>query len=63
VLPEENEKQVEHFLEQNPNFRQVPAAEMSPNVGALVDEVGTLRLTPNEHGTDGFFAVRLERVE
>ncbi len=63
VLPEENENQVEHFLEQNPNFRQVPAAEMSPNVGALVDEVGTLRLTPNEHGTDGFFAVRLERVE
>ena len=63
VLPEENEDQIQRFLEQNPNFRQVPGAEMPPCVGALVDKSGTLRLTPNEHGTDGFFAARLERIE
>jgi len=63
VLPEENENQIDHFLEQNPNFRQVPPAEMKRSVAALVDNAGTLKLTPNQHGTDGFFAVRLERIE
>ena len=63
VLPEENEDQIKNFLEKNPNFRQVPGTEMPGCVGALVDEFGTLRLTPNQHGTDGFFAARLERIE
>ena len=63
ILPEENEDQVSRFLEQNPNFRQLPASELPVGLASVVDEKGSLCLTPHEHGTDGFFAARLERIE
>ncbi len=63
VLPEENEDQVTHFLEQNPNFRQIPRCELPTSLATITDEAGTMRLTPHEHGTDGFYAARLERIE
>lgn len=63
ILPEEDEDQVNRFLEQNPNFRQVPASELPAGLASVVDEQGTLRMTPHEHGTDGFYAARLERIE
>ena len=63
ILPEENEDQVSRFLEQNPNFRQLPASELPVGLASVVDAKGSLRLTPHEHGTDGFFAARLERIE
>jgi 16S rRNA (cytosine967-C5)-methyltransferase len=63
VLPEEDEDQINRFLEQNPNFRQVPASELPASLADVVDQQGTLRLTPHEHGTDGFYAARLERIE
>lgn len=63
VLPEENEEQIERFLETNPNFRRVQANELPERLRDLVTDDGTLHLTPHEHGTDGFFAARLERIE
>lgn len=63
VLPEENEDQITRFLEQNPNFRQVPQSELPENLAAVTDAAGTMKLTPHEHGIDGFFAARLERIE
>jgi 16S rRNA (cytosine967-C5)-methyltransferase len=63
VFPEENEETVQHFLEQNPNFRQVPRDELPESLAAVLDPAGSLRCTPHQHGTDGFFAVRLERIE
>jgi len=63
VLPEENEEQIEQFLEQNPNFRQVEPADLPAHLRDVTDGAGNMKLTPHEHGSDGFFAVRLERFE
>jgi 16S rRNA (cytosine967-C5)-methyltransferase len=56
--PEENEEQVQRFLEEQPAFRRdapatVPAECLSP--------AGDLTLLPHVHGTDGAFAARLRR--
>ncbi len=57
--PEENEAQVQAFLERFPAFRRdpgtaVPAELLTPN--------GDLLLLPQRHGTDGAFAARLRRT-
>ncbi len=63
VLREENEEVVEDFLAHHPGFR-IPERERLPEaVQPLVGEDGALRCFPHRHGTDGFFAVRMERVE
>lgn len=61
VLPEENEQIVAAFIAAHPDFRVVSAAEVlaSQNI-ALSGEF--LKLSPGEHGTDGFFAAVLERA-
>lgn len=51
LLPEENEKQVEKFLGNNPEFTLAPVDE---KLGASY-----MRLTPLRHNTDGFFAAVL----
>jgi 16S rRNA (cytosine967-C5)-methyltransferase len=48
LLPEENEKQVEKFLEKHPEFEVQPPDEKLGNP--------YMRLTPLRHNTDGFFA-------
>lgn len=60
-LPEENEEVVEAFLRETPGFRRVPAAELPEALGPVLDGAGALRCLPHRHGTDGFYAVRLER--
>ncbi|WP_231714752.1 RsmB/NOP family class I SAM-dependent RNA methyltransferase [Enhydrobacter aerosaccus] len=66
VLPAENERQIDAFLESHPDFAVVPIADLWP------DAIGTplppdlahspyLRLSPLRHGTDGFFAAALVR--
>lgn len=58
--PEENEEQIETFLEANKNWRLEP-----PPAGAVPPETldgGYLRVLPHMHGTDGAFAARLRRV-
>jgi 16S rRNA (cytosine967-C5)-methyltransferase len=57
--PEENEEQVQAFLEKHPDFRLDPPPEGS--VPASVLDRGFLRVLPQRHGTDGAFAARLRR--
>lgn len=67
ILPEENTGQIAWFLEGNPEFSVIPTAEVwkvafasepPPSADARTD---TLLLTPNRHGTDGFFIAALGR--
>lgn len=66
VLPQENEAQVERFLGANPQFFAHPVSEVWSEVLPGVDYPGeadtpSLRLTPSDHGTDGFFIAILGR--
>lgn len=54
---EENEAQVEAFLERNSDF-VIEAGQAVPDV---VGADGMLRVLPHEHGVDGAFAARLRR--
>ena len=56
ILPEENEKVVEKFLEENSNFSL--ESFTLPGVG---ETAGYVTLLPHIHGTDGFFICRLRR--
>jgi 16S rRNA (cytosine967-C5)-methyltransferase len=60
IEPEENDEQVDAFLEAHPGWSVEP-----PPSGTVPDEVmdaGRLRVLPQRHGTDGAFAARLRRA-
>jgi 16S rRNA (cytosine967-C5)-methyltransferase len=57
--PEENEEQVNRFLERHPDFRRDPVAAVPQE---LLTPVGDLLLLPQRHGVDGAFAARLQRA-
>lgn len=60
LLAEENDRVVEDFLAVHPQFAEVPADSLLAKYG--VELPGSrLRLLPHRHGTDGFFAVALEK--
>jgi 16S rRNA (cytosine967-C5)-methyltransferase len=63
LLREENEAQAEAFLAATPGFSAVPAAEVWRETigGAAPGGERYLRLTPAQHGTDGFFVAIFER--
>lgn len=62
ILPEENEQQVQQFLANHPDFSLMNAvATLGDRVKGLSSEDDFLRLRPDVHGTDGFFAAVLER--
>ena len=54
--PEENERVVERFLEENGEFSPVDFT-----VGVLKSTSGMLTLVPHVHGTDGFFIAKLRK--
>ena len=56
LLPEENEKQVDDFLKDHPEFELKPLT----HVPGAEKEV-YLKLSPAKHDTDGFFAALMER--
>ncbi|BCW89592.1 Ribosomal RNA small subunit methyltransferase B [Alphaproteobacteria bacterium SO-S41] len=65
LLPMENEAQAAAFLKAHPGFKAVPAESVWTT--ALpgpwpCDQPDHLKLTPAQHGTDGFFATVFERV-
>ncbi len=59
--PEENEEQVERFLERHPEFRREEPGEGTALPPGVVDDRGDLRVLPWSHGTDGAYAARLRR--
>ncbi|OSI14892.1 RsmB/NOP family class I SAM-dependent RNA methyltransferase [Neisseria dumasiana] len=62
ILPEENERQVERFLSEHPQFELLDCAALleSAKVNGL-DTEKYLRLDTAEHHTDGFFAAVMQR--
>lgn len=62
ILPEENEKQVEAFLFDHPEFKLDTDAGWVPE--ALKDRFtgGMLSLLPDRDGVEGFFIARMRRV-
>lgn len=57
---EENEGQVEAFLERHPEFALVPPSPGTVDAG-LLDAAGRLAVFPQQTGVDGAFAARLRR--
>ena len=63
VLDEENEAVVAAFLAKHPDFRTLPPADrLGPELGPKVSTGECLRLSPAQHGTDGFFGAILLRA-
>ena len=60
--PEENERVIEKFLEESPDFSLENASKFLPE-GAreLVDETGFMRTYPHRQGLDGFFGACLRK--
>jgi 16S rRNA (cytosine967-C5)-methyltransferase len=56
--PEENQSQVERFLQAHPEFRREATDAVSPD---LLSPEGDLMVLPHRHGTDGAYAARLRR--
>ena len=63
LLTEENEAQAERFLEKTADFNLVPIAQAWDEAFGTPCPAGRdyLRLTPAQHGTDGFFVAIFER--
>jgi 16S rRNA (cytosine967-C5)-methyltransferase len=61
ILKEENEQQVDRFLAAHPDFDLIDAAPLLAARTALQIEGPYLKLRPDVHGTDGFFAAVFER--
>lgn len=61
-LPEENEQIVTEFLTAHTNFKLVPASTVITRLKIPLKDMGEyFRLSPQQHGTDGFFAAVMER--
>lgn len=62
LLPEENEQQIERFLAANTHFKRVDAGTVLADRIANLDASGPyLKLRPDHHNTDGFFAAVMVR--
>ncbi|MDD2325453.1 MAG: RsmB/NOP family class I SAM-dependent RNA methyltransferase [Alphaproteobacteria bacterium] len=61
LLPEENEQQIERFLDNHPDFKVVPVGQCASLLPGLPDTGDFLSLTPARHKTDGFFAAVMQR--
>ena len=61
LLHEENEGIVEAFLAAHPDFKLLPAGEVLVQQKIPLEMGDYLRLFPQKHGTDGFFAAVMER--
>lgn len=62
LLQEENQEIVDAFLTAHPDFKLLNATEILAQHHVALDTGETLVLLPQTHGTDGFFAAAMERV-
>ena len=61
-LPEENEHIVDKFLATHAEFKLIPASGVVTRLKLPLKDMGEyFRLSPQQHGTDGFFAAVMER--
>ena len=60
VLPEENQGQVQAFLQRHKGWRVLPAAPLLPPSAAALCQGDFYKPQPHLHGTDGFFAAVLQ---
>ncbi|MFA4969633.1 MAG: SAM-dependent methyltransferase [Sulfuritalea sp.] len=63
ILAEENEEIVDAFLATHAEFHRLSAQEVLAAQGIDIDCGEDMRLTPQKHGTDAFYAAVLERVK
>ncbi len=61
LLPQENDEVIDEFLGKHPEFVERRCQEILHQTGIEIDCGDRLRLFPQIHGTDGFFAAVLER--
>ncbi|MDX9689218.1 MAG: RsmB/NOP family class I SAM-dependent RNA methyltransferase [Alphaproteobacteria bacterium] len=61
LLPDENEQQVQKFLDNNPDFKLVPVQSCTSFIASLPDTGDMMLLSPAQHGSDGFFAAVMQR--
>jgi len=61
ILEEENEQQVDRFLSAHPDFELIDSAALLAARTELRIDGPYLKLRPDVHGTDGFFAAVFER--
>jgi 16S rRNA (cytosine967-C5)-methyltransferase len=61
ILNAENDAVVDAFLSANPQFTQLDAGDLLAAQGVTLGAMPRLRLTPQSHGTDGFYAVAMQR--
>ena len=62
--PEETTQTVGGLLAGRPDLRQLSLADRLPEaLTTLVDDQGALRIAPEDHGTDGYFAALLQRTD
>ena len=62
--PEETTGAIRGLLAGRPGLRQLSLADRLPEAFApLVDDHGALRVAPEDHGTDGYFAALLQRTD
>ena len=61
ILAEENEDIVNVFLAAHADFRRLPAQEVLAAQGIAIACGEDMRLSPQKHGTDAFYAAVLER--
>jgi len=62
-LPEENEIIIQNFLDQHPQFSLLNCSELFSQQKITIDTGEFLRLSPQTHQTDGFFAAALTRMK
>ena len=63
ILAEENEGIVDAFLATHADFRRLSAREVLAEQDIDIDCGEDMRLSPQQHGTDGFYAAVLERTK
>ncbi|MCM2288398.1 MAG: RsmB/NOP family class I SAM-dependent RNA methyltransferase, partial [Sulfuritalea sp.] len=63
ILAEENEDIVNAFLAGHADFTRLSAQEVLAAQGIVIDCGEDMRLSPQKHGTDGFYAAVLERAK
>ncbi len=63
ILAEENEDIVSAFLATHADFHRLSAQEVLAAQGIVIDCGEDMRLSPQKHGTDAFYAAVLERAK